>query len=86
MIYGIVRVELDDFSAQDVHWVPDLTSIVLFRSEAIRNDVLRELADNCGEFEDYEPIEMDFYAKKKRDAERRYYGARRFNGQFTDEK
>lgn len=60
MIYGIIKVELDDFSALNTKWVPDVESILLFRSESIRDIVLSLLREECESYEDYIPFEKTF--------------------------
>lgn len=65
MIYGIIKVELDDFSALDTRWVPDVESIMLFRDKAYRDRVLRRLQDGCESFEDFVPFDRDIMEHTK---------------------
>ena len=66
MIYGIVRLVLDDFSALHTRWMPDLDSIVLFKSKAVRDDVLEGLEAGCESYEDYAPLDLEFWAAKRK--------------------
>jgi len=57
MTYGIIRLELDDFSALNPCWVADVESIRLFRHKAMRDRVLDELEDGCESYEMYVPFD-----------------------------
>ena len=59
MIYGIIKVTLDDFSRTDAHWVPDVETICLFRSEAYRDRVLANMRCCCETYEDYVPFDRE---------------------------
>lgn len=71
MIYGIIKVTLDDFSRIDAHWVPDVDTICLFRSEAYRDRVLDGLRCSCESYEDYVPFDREI-AEHFRDKKGRF--------------
>ena len=74
MIYGIIKVELDDFSALSTKWVPDVESILLFRSAAMRDRMLEALRDGCESYEDYVGFERTFTERVRDDKGRCLYG------------
>ena len=57
MIYGIIRLELDEFSGLNTRWVPDLESVRFYSQRADRDLALEELEDACESYEDYAPID-----------------------------
>ena len=58
MIYGLIRLELDDFSGLDTRWVPDLGSLRTFYTERDRDMLLSELEEDCECYEDYVPLDI----------------------------
>lgn len=57
-VWGIIKYSLDDFSALDVHWVPDTDSLRLFNRRCDRDAVLAELEDTCETYEQYLPLDL----------------------------
>lgn len=63
MVYGMMRVVLDDFSRVNTHWVPDVESIVLYGSRDERDVAMAEAEGECDEYEAWVPFEKEVIHK-----------------------
>lgn len=87
MIYGLIKLELDDFSGLDTRWVPDLDSLRCFTQRRDRDEVLSELDVGCESYEawmpvDISPVTHEEYLKRTRRSKFDINYPREKNGRF----
>lgn len=63
MVYGLVKCVLDDFSRANTHWVPDLSTVVLYESCDERDMAMAEADGGCEEYEAWVPFEAEVIHK-----------------------
>ena len=78
-VYGLKRLDLDEFSALETRWVPDTDSLRVFWNKADRDLALSELDAACESYEAYIPLDIapirrDEFERSQRKAKKNNVG------------